>query len=174
MTTIWYEVFPITLVSQQASLIRQRHENKVSDWMIPNQSDIHPSRSVVSSLMSFFGSVLNLDQTVVHSTSWRYEESGDKLILTYLAVLPQGDWLKHWATRGLISITPIGREDVQYADHLFPPDHIKQAHVIAHALDHLASLSTYDPAIQATLEPGWTEVLRPRMPRPAGHLNLIS
>jgi hypothetical protein len=174
MTTIWYEVFPITLVSQQASLIRQQQENKASTWMIQNQPNIHPSRAVVNSLVSFFGNALDLDQTIVHSTSWRYEDRSDELILTYLAVLPQGNWIKHWITQGLISIEPIGGEAVQYADHLFPPEHIKQTYVIAHALDHLASLSTYDPAIQATLDPEWKEVLRLRTPQSAGHLNTSS
>ncbi len=46
-----------------------------------------------------------------------------------------------------------GAIEKQYGTHLFPPEQLEWYHALAHALDHLAALSTYDPAIQAVLEP---------------------
>jgi len=69
-----------------------------------------------------------------------------------------------------LTIKPIGEAVVQMGDHLFPPEQIEFQHVLAHALDHLASLNTYDQQIQNALETGWQEILRGRLPRPAGCL----
>src|SRR6266566_1504950 len=122
MTFICYEVFPVTLASQHAVLIRQHQEQKFPAWMIPNLPNSHPNDIVVRHLVSFFGDSFDSYQMIVHSTSWRYEPECDR--------------------------------------HA----------VLAHALDHLASLSAYDLAIRAVLEPEWREVLRWRSPKPAGCL----
>ena len=111
---------------------------------------------------------------IVHSTSWRYEPECDRLLLTYIAVLPQGPWLNRWIDSKRISVEPIGAVAAQHGDHLFPPERIEWHAVLAHALDHLASLSAYDRAIQAVLEPEWREFLRWRSPKPAGCLQLCS
>jgi len=171
MTTIWYEVFPVTLSSQQAILIHPPRECKVSPWMIPHQPMIHPSALVLERLTAFFGGLLQLNTMIVHSTSWRYDALSDQLLLTYLAVLPQGEWIGQWVAMGRIAVTPIGAINIVCGNHLAPPAHIHQEHVLAHALDHLAWLNAYDPAIQAVLEPEWRDVLRPKLPRPAGCLN---
>lgn len=170
MTFIKYEVFPVTIVSGQAMLIRHPQEKQLPPWIIPNQPHIHPNELVVDSVVSFFGNVFDSHSMIVHSTSWRYEQEGNQLLLTYLAVLPQGRWLDYWLTTRRISIEPIEAGTIRHGDHLFPPTLIERDHVLAHALDHLASLSTYDPAIQAVLEPEWREVLRLRSPKVAGYL----
>jgi hypothetical protein len=167
---IRYEVFPVTIFSGQAVLIRHPQEKQLPPWIIPNQPDIHPNDLVVQSLVNFFGDVFDPRSMIIHSTSWRYEQQGNQLLLTYLAVLPQGHWLDSWLTTKRISIEPIAVGAIQYGDHLFPPSPIERHHVLAHALDHLASLSTYDPGIQAVLEPEWGEVLRLRSPKVAGYL----
>src|SRR6266849_5595248 len=144
MTFICYEVFPVTLASQHAVLIRQHQEQKFPAWMIPTLPNRHPNDIVVRHLVSFFGDSFDSCHMIVHSTSWRYEPECDRLLLTYIAVLPQGPWLNQWHA------------------------------VLAHALDHLASLSAYDLAIRAILEPEWREILRWRSPKPAGCLQLCS
>ncbi len=170
MMFIRYEVFPVTIISGQAVLIRHPQEKSLSPWIIPNQPHIHPNELVVDSIVTFFGDVFDPRSMIVHSTSWRYEQEGNQLLLTYLAVLPQGRWLDSWVATKRIVAEPIEAGVIRHGDQLFPPVVIERHHVLAHALDHLASLSTYDPAIQASLEPEWREVLRLRSPKVAGYL----
>jgi hypothetical protein len=172
MTSILYEVFPITLVSRQVALILDHPEENFSPLMIQNLPNIHPNAIVVNHLANIFVDIFNRDQMIVHSTSWRYENEDDHVILTYLAVLPQGRWLDQLVKAQRIYIETIGKLETQYGDQLFPPLQLDRRNVLAHALDHLASLSTYDPAIQEVLEPEWREVLRPRLPRSAGCLQM--
>ena len=174
MTSIWYEIFPVTLVSKQIALIQHHREQNPSPWVIPNLPNIHPNEIVVNYLATVFDDSFDPDQTIVHSTSWRYENEEDHVILTYLAVLPQGLCLDQLLTAQRICVEPIGALEAQYGDHLFPPVQIERHSVLAHALDHLASLSSYDPSIQAVLEPEWEEVLRPRLPKSAGCLQRCS
>ena len=170
MTSIWYEVFPVTLVSKQVVLIRHDLNENFTPWMIANLPNIHPNEIVVNHLATVFDDRFDRDQTIVHSTSWRYETEDDHVILTYLAVLPQGCWLDQLMMAKRISIEFVGAPETQYGDHLFAPLQLDRRNVLAHALDHLASLSTYDPAIQKVLEPEWREVLKPRLPKSAGCL----
>ena len=53
MTSIWYEVFPVTLVSKQVALIRHHREENFSPWMIPNLPNIHPNEIVVNHWLPF-------------------------------------------------------------------------------------------------------------------------
>jgi len=142
--------------------------------MIPNLPNIHPNEIVVNHLATVFADIFDRDQTIVHSTSWRYETEDDHVILTYLAVLPQGRWLDQLVMAQRISIESVGALETQYGDHHFAPLQLDRSNVLAHALDHLASLSTYDAAIQTVLEPEWREVLRVRMPKSAGCLQRCS
>ena len=174
MTSIWYEVFPVTLVAKQVALIGHHREQNLAPWMIPHLPNIHPNEIVVNHLATAFGDLFDPGQTIVHSTSWRYEHEDDHVILTYLAVLPQGRWLNRLAATQRSTIESIGALETQYGDHLFAPLQLEHGNVLAHALDHLASLRTYDPAIQAVLEPEWGEVLRPRLPKSAGCLQRCS
>jgi hypothetical protein len=172
MTSIWYEVFPVTLFSKQVVLIQQRQEQQFTPWMIPNRPNIHPNQLVVQHLQALFDDIPG--QTIVHSTSWRYEYESDRLLLTYLTVLPQGAWVDQLIAARGIYIEAVGALETQYGDQLFPPERIKQGAVLAHALDHLASLITYDPTIQSVLEPEWLEILSPRISRSAGCLQTCS
>ena len=174
MTSIWYEVFPVTLVSKQVALVRHHREENFSPWLISNQPNIHPNEIVVNHLATVFDNKFDRGQTIVHSTSWRYVNEGDHVILTYLAVLPQGGWLEQLVIAQSIDIEFLEALETQYSDHLFAPLELDRRNVLAHALDHLASLSTYDPAIQAVLEPEWGEVLRTRIPKSAGCLQRCS
>ena len=168
MTSILYEVFPVTLLSTQATLIRLHQEEKFPPWIIQNLPHINPKDIVVRHIVTYFGDAIDIRQAIVHSTSWRYEHDRDQLLLTYLAVLPQGCWVDQWIASKRISVEPIETAETRYGYHLFPPEQIERHYVLAHALDHLASLSTYDIAIQAVLEPEWREFLWRRSPKPAG------
>jgi hypothetical protein len=78
--------------------------------------------------------------------------------------------VEQWITTGRIAVEPIRAAEAHCGDHLFPPKQIEPSHALMHALDHLASLSTYDQAIQLVLEPEWKEILGQRTPKPAGCL----
>jgi hypothetical protein len=170
MTFILCEVFPVTLMSEYPVLIQHAQEKKLTPWLIPHLSHIHPNNTVIHHLLTFFNDFFDPDRMIVHSTSWRFEHENDRLLLTYLAVLPQGYWLDKLIDSQRIAFEPIGAVSTQHGDHLFPPANIEQHTALAHALDHLASLNTYDPAIQAMLEPGWREALQTRLPKVAGYL----
>jgi hypothetical protein len=170
MTYIWYEVFPVTLVDKHPTLLQDAAHPICSPWMLPHQPNVHPNSVVIAYLNTILGQSACNEKTIVHSTSWRYDASHDWMLLTYLAVLPQIHWQAQLQSTNRISLTPIGEIAAQYGDQLFPPEQIERQHVLAHALDHLASLNTYDVSIQTTLETEWQAILRPRQPKPAGCL----
>lgn len=170
MVTIQYEVFPVTIVASQPVLVRRMQELKRGPWMLHSHTNNHPNDVVIEHMRHFFGDTCDLRQMIVHSTSWRYEQ--DQLLLTYLAVLPQRTWSVYRQKQEghTLELESIGTQEKCYGNHLLPPQHIVYHNVLAHALDHLASLFTYDPAIQATLEPEWQDILTPRLPKVAGYL----
>lgn len=172
MTHIWYEVFPVTLVDRRAMLLQDATHSTFSPWMLSHQSNIHPNTIVIEYLQTILGKLACIEKTIVHSTSWRYDAAHDWMLLTYLAILPQTNWQMHLQPGRQIRLEPIGEIAAQFGDQLFPPEQIERQHVLAHALDHLASLNTYDPTIQAALETDWRDILRLRQPRPAGGLQL--
>lgn len=170
MTSIWYEVLPVTLVSGHVTFIQQLREEKVAPWLLENLPHVHPNEVVVNHLLDFFGDACDLNQAIVHSTSWRYQQEQDRLLLTYLVVLPQGDRVARWQAAQRIALSPVEATAMVHGTHLLPPQEIEQMHVLAHALDHLALLSTYDSAIQAVLEPAWYAFLNMRATRTAGSI----
>jgi hypothetical protein len=170
MTHIWYEIFPITIVGKNAMLLQNTSYLPFSPWMLPHQPHIHPNKLVIKHLTDILGGLPYTEKTIVHSTSWRYEAETDRMLMTYLAIFPQKSWIEQQSITSQLVIKPIGEIMLQIGDHLFPPEQIEFQHVLAHALDHLASLNTYDQEIQAALETGWQEILRPRLPKPAGCL----
>ena len=170
MTYIWYEVFPVTLVDRHPTLLQDAAHPICSPWMLPHQPNVHPNAVVIAYLNTILSQSICSEKTIVHSTSWRYDATHDWMLLTYLAVLPQTHWQAQLQSTNHISLTPIGEITAQYGDQLFPPEQIERQHVLAHALDHLASLNTYDASIQSALETEWQAILRPRQPRPAGCL----
>ena len=170
MVAIWYEVFPVTLVAQQPVLVRRTQELKRGPWLLRSQDKNHPNDVVLAHILNFFGDACDLGRTIVHSTSWRYEQ--EQLLLTYLAVLPQRAWSVYRQEQGCraLELEAIGTQEKCFGDHLLPPPRVAYQSVLAHALDHLASLTTYDAAIQAALEPEWNDVLAARLPKSAGYL----
>ena len=174
MTQIWYEVFPVTLVDKKILLLQDATHPGFSPWMLQHVANTHPNALVIDYLSGILDGLTCAKKMIVHSTSWRYEAASDRVLLTYLAILPQGNWREQAQRTGQIIFEPIGEISAQYGDHLFPSEQIERQHVLAHALDHLASLNTYDLMIQAALEAEWQELLKARQPKPAGCLQRCS
>ncbi len=169
MPFICAEVFPVTCVSSHPRLIRVLPASSCPALIIPTISNHHPNESVLEHLRTIFEECFDLAHTIVHSTSWRYEPQHDRLLLTYIAVLPHEAWLEQWIATKRITLEPIAGT-TQQGDRLFPPTQIAWSAALAHALDHLAALNTYDSAIQKALDPAWYDILRQRIPHPAGCL----
>src|SRR5579864_9295339 len=94
-------------------LIRRASDAGAAAWYAPHETDAHPTLTVTQQIEAFCGSNVDLRACVVHSTSWRYDRTprdGGALILTYLAVLPWGEWMHRWAANGHIHLQPIGVE----------------------------------------------------------------
>jgi hypothetical protein len=174
MTHIWYEVFPVTLVDGRAVLLQDATHPPFSPWMLTHQPNIHPNMLVIEHLQAILGRLVRIEKTIVHSTSWRYDAPHDWMLLTYLAILPQTNWQIHSQANRQITLAPVGEIAARCGDQLFPPEQIERQHVLAHALDHLAALNSYDPGIQAALEGDWRDILHARQPKPAGCLQRSS
>ena len=162
------EILVVTLESNPALFLHYPTESQNGTWLVPHQSGQHPNQTVLQHLLAFFGDAFESDTSIVHSTSWRYSCQLERLILTYLVVLPYRAWMHKWAAAGCFSLKPIGAIEKVQGNNLFPPDRMVRDDILAHALDHLALLSRDDRSIQAVLEPEWMNVLRIRLPRPAG------
>jgi hypothetical protein len=162
------EMLVVTLESNQVLFLHCPTESQNETWLVPHQPGQHPNQTVLQHLLAFFGDAFEPDTSIVHSTSWRYSCQKERLILTYLVVLPYRAWMRQWAAAGYISIKRIGAIEKVQGNNLFPPDRMERDDILAHALDHLALLSRDDRSIQAVLEPEWMDVLRIRLPRPAG------
>ncbi len=134
-------------------------------WLVPLIQGEHPSCTVMEHIQTFFGD--QFSPLVLHSTSWRYV---NRLVLTYLIVMPEGTWITSWIRNGQLTLLPIGQITQVYGTHVFPPATIGRDAALAHALDHLALLLHHDPAIRAQLSAAWMNVLADRLPQPAGEL----
>lgn len=99
--------------------------------------------------------------TVLHSTSWRYDDG--RVVLTFLAVIPPE------AARGLPSV-PVPRVDLARGSAHEAPADITWPAVLEHGLRHLAWLAQDDDAVAAALEPAWLDLLAEYVPEPFQHL----
>ena len=170
MTSIWYEILPVTLESDHVVLLRRREDGEAHTWQVIHQAGRHPNETVLEHVERFFGNLFEPDVSIVHSTSWRYCFRTDRLILTYLVVLPQRTWKCCRAASDRMVAQHIGKGEKVRGDHLRPPRSIEMNHILAHALDHLALLKCTDASINAVLESGWLQVLETRPPKPAGYI----
>lgn len=170
MTSIWYEILPVTLESDQVVVLRRREDGEVQPWQVFHQAGRHPNATVLEHVAHCFGDLFEPDGSIVHSTSWRYCERSDRLILTYLVVLPQRAWRDARTGSHCLVAHPVGQGEPARGDHLQPPEHIEINHILAHALDHLAWLKSSDASINAVLESGWVHMLERRLPKPAGYV----
>ena len=169
MTPIWYEILLVGVESNQVVVLSRREESKAVSWLVPHQPGMHPNVGVLRYLTATFGELFEPQKSIVHSTSWRYNGQEKRLILTYLVVLPQSQWATCRARTGQVLFRYLDSIEQARGDHLYAPEKIEVGHVLEHALDHLAWLSRCDASIQVMLSPEWLEVLRSRLPKPAGY-----
>ena len=170
VTSIWYEMLPVTLEAGCVVTLRRREESEDQSWLIPHQVGQHPNETALEQVRHFFGELFEPESSILHSTSWRYCQSTERLLLTYLLVLPQHTWISCQAAGARLVARRVGTRELVRGDHLHAPARIEVDHVLAHALDHLAWLDDSDENIHAVLETGWREMLQMRLPKPAGHL----
>jgi len=170
MTSISYEILPVTLESDHVVLLRRREDGEAQAWHVLHQAGRHPNDTVLESVERFFGDLFEPDVSIVHSTSWRYCYRTDRIILTYLVVLPQRTWSCCRAASNRMVVQQLGKGEQVRGDNLLPPKRVEMNNILAHALDHLALLRCSDASINAVLESGWLQVLETRLPQPAGYL----
>ena len=151
-------------------LLRRREDGEAQPWQVFHQAGRHPNETVLEHVARCFGDLFEPDGSIVHSTSWRYCDRSDRLILTYLVVLPQRTWRGCRAASHRLVAQHVGQGEPVRGDHLQPPGSIEMNHILAHALDHLALLKCSDASINAVLECGWLQVLEMRLPKPAGYV----
>ena len=171
MTSTWYEILPVTLESDHVVWLRRCEEGEAHTWCVAHQAGLHPNDTVLEHVERFFGEVFEPEASIIHSTSWRYCYRTDRIILTYLVVLPQCAWECCRTERDGMVAQRVGKGEQARGDHLHPPSRIEMNSVLAHALDHLAWLKCSDERIKAVLESEWGEVLETRLPKPAGYVS---
>jgi hypothetical protein len=170
MTSIWYEILPVTVEAGQVMMLRRREDGETQSWLVLHQAGMHPNDTVLEHLELYLGDLFEPRASIVHSTSWRYCHQTERIILTYLVVLPQRTCRRCQAASDRILIQRLDEVEQVHGDNLHPPARIELNNILAHALDHLALLNSYDESIDAVLESGWLEVLETRLPQPAGYL----
>ena len=170
MTSIWYEILPVTLESDDVLMLHRREDGEAQSWLVSHQAGTHPNDAILAHVERFFGDLFEPGASIVHSTSWRYCPQSERLILTYLVVLPQRAWRSCPTARERFIAQRVGKVEQAHGDNLHAPGQIEPGNIIAHALDHLALLNSSDTSINAVLEAGWPEVLGARLPRPAGYV----
>jgi hypothetical protein len=171
MTSLWYEILPVTLELDQVVWLRRREDGETHPWRIAHQAGMHPNDAVLEHVERLFGERFEPEASIIHSTSWRYCHRTERLLLTYLVVVPQRTWECCEVERARIVAEPVEMGEPVRGDHLHPPSRIEMNNVLAHTLDHLAWLKRFDERIMAVLESGWGEVLETRLPTPAGYVS---
>jgi hypothetical protein len=173
MTSIWYEILPVTLEAEQVVVLYRSEDDGAQPRLVPHQAGTHPNAAIRAHLERCFGDRFEPEASIVHSTSWRYCQRTERLMLTYLVVLPQRAWSDNRVARDRMMARRLGKVEQARGDHLSPPERIEVNNVLAHALDHLVMLSTSDERIIAVLESGWRGVLATRIPKPAGYVAAV-
>ncbi|NTU80503.1 MAG: hypothetical protein HGA45_14180 [Chloroflexales bacterium] len=170
-TPVWCEILPVTLRAQRVCHIRRGQDAASAAWQEPQIPGTHPSTLVRTRVEEVFGARLTPRRSVIHSTAWRYEPGSGadgRLVLTYLIVLPPWGGRKASDRAGPWDLEPVTTVAPARSAPLAPPERIALAHVLAHALDHLALLLETDPAIARALGRPWRQALAARVRRPAG------
>ena len=92
MLSLWYEILPVTLESDQVVWLRRREDGEALPWRIAHQAGLHPNDAVLEHVGRLFSEGFKPEASIIHSTSWRYCHRTERLLLTYLVVVPQRTW----------------------------------------------------------------------------------
>lgn len=145
------EVLPVQLRDRSVWWFRPRDE---PSWQLGSDETIHPGDVAMYRLEEVGASPI-----IVHSTSWRFE--GEHLLLTYVAVLPEGEVLP-----APFVASEIERVDLARGSATAAPGRIDVAPVVEHAMRHLSWLVVDDPVVRSSLPDPWPEVLDGFEPEP--------
>jgi CRP-like cAMP-binding protein len=148
-TSSAYEVLPIYLDEDGAWLLRPRRR---ASLQTPARGGM--PAAVVGAALAGIG----LHAEIVHSTSWRYE--GDRLVLTYLAILPGP------RTPDGFEAVSVARAELARGTAREAPSSIDVSQVVEHGLRHLSWLGRDDPAIREGLSASWLEFVDRYQPEP--------
>ncbi|MGH3932859.1 MAG: hypothetical protein ACRDTF_23120 [Pseudonocardiaceae bacterium] len=159
------EILPVTCVDGQIVALAQHSDAAapVPGWWRELPPGRHPTEVVVEALTRELGAVFDRSRSVVHSTSWRYEE--ELLVLSYLVALPP----LASAPPGF-GLQPVGTRPAGVR-RTSDPGAIPIIDVLTHGLRHLAMLRISDPTVASTLSECWHELLTTWNPLPAGLLD---
>lgn len=145
-----YEILPLYLVDGTAWLLCPETSESMQ---VEAGAGALPADAVGASLAA-----VGLEAEIVHSTSWRYE--GGRLVLTYLAVLPQ-------AVRATgFEAVPVVRAELARGTAKGAPTEIGVGQVVEHGLRHLCWLSKDDPIIREALPGEWLRLVDAYQPEP--------
>ena len=125
-------------------------------WLVELHDTEHPVEVVERIVTGLVGT-----PTLVHSTSWRRD--GSAVILSFIVVI------RPEQAAGMES-APIDRAELARSGATRAPAEIAPAHVLEHALRHLAWLAQDDEVVAAALTPQWHHALRDRVPAPFRNL----
>jgi hypothetical protein len=145
------EILPVYL---HKDVIRWLRPPGSESLKIDAPSGGHPGDAVVAALARY-----GVSPDAVHSTSWRTED--DRLVVTYLAVLPPFEVPPAGMRTGEVLRTELARGSATG-----PPEAIGVTHVVEHALRHLAWLIKDDPVIRDLLAPTWAGPIEGYTPEP--------
>ena len=145
-----YEILPLYLADGSAWLMRPETS---ASMQVEAAAGALPADAVVASLAA-----VSLNAEIVHSTSWRYE--GGRLVLTYLAVLPQV------VKANGFEAVPVVRAELARGTAKGAPTEIGVGQVVEHGLRHLCWLSKDDPVIREALPGEWLKLVDAYQPEP--------
>jgi hypothetical protein len=145
------EILPVGLSEGKLFWLRPIHAPSLR---VGVSKSAEPSQVVLDVVASY-----ELHAQIVHSTSWRYEDS--RIVLTYVVVVERPGLLPPDS----LELASIERSDLARGAATAPPDSITVNAVLEHAVRHLAWLNREDPAIAAELAE-WSLVLDAYSPEP--------
>jgi predicted ATPase/CRP-like cAMP-binding protein len=148
-----FEILPVYLVEGQPWMLRPQG---AASFQVDAGTGV-PARLVAGALEN-----ASLEAAIVHSTSWRYQ--GGRLVLTYLAVLPEPGSEQRRAPG--FEAVPIMRAELARGTAREAPQEVDVAQVVEHGLRHLSWLSRDDPAIRDHLNRSWLDLVERYLPEP--------
>lgn len=84
-------------------------DDEAQTWLMPHQAGTHPNDAMRAHLERCFSDLFEPKASMVHSTSWRYCQRTERLILTYLVVLPQHAWSDNRVASDRMMVCRLGK-----------------------------------------------------------------
>ena len=81
MTSLWYEILPVTLELDQVVWLRRREDGETHPWRIAHQAGMHPNDAVFAHVERLFGERFEPEASIIHSTSTGQQKNSDRASL---------------------------------------------------------------------------------------------